>query len=240
MVGDTPKFLLRDQPVHHFLVKTVHGAQEGSVAEEAASGVGTKAVGFVVAVVGEVLVAETGLKSGMAVDPVEALASKEAIGVVVGDMRTDIMVAMVRHRLMRLLGLADVEAGAVVGMVVVEVVVEGLAVGTAAAVGEEGMEMVDTVVAVEVVGMIVIAVDMTVKVEALGTGSPTPEGIAVTVEMTDTMTVDIPESVRMMAGKEDTVVAAVVVVEVTATAEDTRRGSPLKTKHPRKRYVRGK
>jgi len=89
------------------------------------------------------------------------------------------------------------------------------------------------------VGMIVIAVDMTVKVEAPGTGSPTPEGIAVTVEMIDTMTVDIPESVRMMAGKEDTVVAA-VVVEVTATAEDTRRGSPLKTKHPRERYVRGK
>lgn len=221
MVGDTPKFLLRDQPVHHFLVRTAHGAQEDSVAEEAASGVGTKAVGFVVAVVGEVLVAEIGLKSGMAVDPVEALASKEAIGVV-GDMRMDIMVAMVRRRLMRLLGLADVEAGAVVGMVVV---VEDLAVGTAA-VGEEGMEMVDTVVAVEVVGMTVIAVDMTVKVEAPGTGSPTPEGIAVTVEMTDTMTVDIPESVRMMAGKEDTVVAAVVVVEVTATAEDTRRGSP--------------
>lgn len=236
MVGGTPKFLLRDQPVHHFLVRTVHGAQEGSVAEEAASGVGTKAVGFVVAVVGEVLVAETGLKSGMAVDPVEALASREAIGVV-GDMRTDIMVAMVRRRLMRLLGLADVEAGAVVGMVVA--VVEDPAVGTAA-VGEEGMEMVDTVVAVGVVGMIVIAVDMTVKVEALGTGSPTLEGIAVTVEMTDTMTVDIPESVRMMAGKEDTVVAMVVVVEVTATAEDTRRGSPLKTKHPRKRYVRGK
>jgi len=236
VVGGTPKFLLRDQPVHHFLVRTVHGAQEGSVAEEAASGVGTKAVGFVVAVVGEVLVAETGLKSGMAVDPVEALASREAIGVV-GDMRTDIMVAMVRRRLMRLLGLADVEAGAVVGMVVA--VVEDPAVGTAA-VGEEGMEMVDTVVAVGVVGMIVIAVDMTVKVEALGTGSPTLEGIAVTVEMTDTMTVDIPESVRMMAGKEDTVVAMVVVVEVTATAEDTRRGSPLKTKHPRKRYVRGK
>lgn len=226
MVGDIPKFLLHDQPVHHFLAKTAHGAQEGSVAGAAALGVGTKVVGFVVAVVGEVLVAETGLKSGMAVDLVEVLASKEAIGVV-GDMRTDIMVAMVRRRPMRPLGLAGVEAEAVVGMVVVE----DLAVGTEAA-GEEVMEMVGTVVAVEVVGMIVIAVDMIVKVEALGIGSPTPEGIAATVEMTDTMTVDIPESVRMMAGKEDTVVAAAVVVEVTATAEDIKGGSPLENQTP--------
>jgi len=225
VVGDIPKFLLHDQPVHHFLAKTAHGAQEGSVAGAAASGVGTKAVGFVVAVVGEDLVAETGLKSGMAVDLVEVLASK-ATGVV-GDMRTDIMAAMVRRRPMHPLGLADVEAGVVVGMVVVE----DLAVGTAA-VEEGGMEMVDTAVAVEVVGMIVIAVDMIVKVEALGIGSPTPEGIAVTVEMIDTMTVDIPESVRMMAGKEDTVVAVVVVEEVTATAEDIKGGSPLENQTP--------
>jgi hypothetical protein len=120
------------------------------------------------------------------------------------------MVAMVRHHPMRPLGLADVEAEVVVGM----------------AVEEAGMVMVGTAVVVGVVGMIVIAVGTTVKVEALGIGSQTLEGIAVTVEMTDTMTADIPESVRTMAGREDTAVAA-AAVEVTATVEDTRRNPPL-------------
>jgi hypothetical protein len=94
------------------------------------------------------------------------------------------------------------------------------------AVEEAGMVMVGTAVVVGVVGMIVIAVGTTVKVEALGIGSQTLEGIAVTVEMTDTMTADIPESVRTMAGREDTAVAA-AAVEVTATVEDTRRNPPL-------------